>query len=85
MAVDWHLRDPTRNTQPMSGGIPDGLLAAFQWGSLVLLFIAVFLRMPRSRPAWVRALLAIAQAALAFLLMVFGWLYYVLRNGIDTL
>jgi hypothetical protein len=85
MAVDWQLRDPTQNAHPMAGGIPDGLLTTFQWGSLAFLLVALFLWMPRTWAIWVRALLAIVQAGLALMLMVVGWLYYVLSNGIDTL
>ena len=85
MAVDWQLRDLAQNAHPMAGGIPDGLLITFQWGSLAFLLVALFLWMPRTWAVWIRALLATVQTGLAFVIMFVGWLYYVLTNGIDTL
>jgi hypothetical protein len=82
MAVDWQLRNPSA---PMTGGIPDILLTVIQWSSLGLLLLALFVWMPRSWAIWIRGILALLQVAVAFFLMVFGWLYYILNNGIDTL
>ena len=82
MAIDWLLRDSTR---PMVGGIHDTFMMTIQWGSLGLFFIALCMWMPRSWPLWGRALLAIVQTVVAFFLLVFSWLYYILSNGIDTL
>ena len=85
MSIDWLLRDPTQGAHPMAGGIPIGLATTLQWSSLALFAIAIFLLMPRTWATWIRVLLAIVQAALAFIFMIAGWLYYVLSNGIDTL
>jgi hypothetical protein len=85
MVVDWQLRDPTQNTQPMPGGIPDALLSTLLWGSLGIWTLAIFFVMPRTWAVWVRVLLALLQGGLALVLMVGGWLHYVIYWGIDTL
>ena len=82
MTIDWQLRDPSN---PMAGGLRAYLVTGFQWSSVGLLLIGLFVWMPRSWPVWLRGSLAILQTAAAFVLMLFGWLYYVLSNGIDTL
>lgn len=85
MCVDWQLRDKSHAVQPMLGGIPDELNEALQWSGIVVLAIAAYLLMPRYWSIGLRLLLALIQALLALVVVVIGWLYYVLSNGIDTL
>ena len=82
MAVDWELRP---KGSPMTGGLPEAVVTSIQWGSLGLLLVALFFWMPRSWPNWLKALLTIVQAVLAFFLMIGAWLYYVIENGIDAI
>ena len=53
MAVDWNLRP---KGSPMSGGLPEVIVSSIQWGSLGLLLVALFFRMPRSWPKWFKGL-----------------------------
>ena len=82
MLVDWNFRDPAA---PMSGGIPDVLTMTFQWLSLAAFGFLVFASMDSGRPFLRRAGLALLATGIAFLTMLFGWLAYVIENGIDTL
>lgn len=81
MATDWQLRDPLA---PIEGGLPE-IFGVLGWSSLILLGIAVFIWMPRSWAVWLRFVLSLLQVGLAYAILTFSWLYYVLSNGIDTL
>jgi hypothetical protein len=85
MALDWRLRDHSSHSQPMPGGLPDPLPTLFGWGSVILLGVALYLAMPRSWAGWLRAALTTVQIAAASAMLLCGWLFYVLHNGIDTL
>lgn len=82
MLIDWNLRDPR---SPMSGGIPDGVTTVFQWVSLAAFGILVFASVAGVRPVLGRAAIAVFATGIAFVVMLFGWLSYVIGNGIDTL
>jgi hypothetical protein len=69
----------------MPGGLPELFGTIIGWGSLILLGVAVFLFMPRSWTMWLRSVLALIQMGVGYTIITFGWLFYVLRNGIDTL
>jgi|APTNR8051073442_1049403.scaffolds.fasta_scaffold07681_3 hypothetical protein len=82
MMIDWRLRDPN---SPSAGGISSAVTTVFQWGSLAAFGILVFLSFARIEIVALRILLAVLATALAFGVMMFGWLRYITRNCIDTL
>jgi hypothetical protein len=85
MALDWSLRDSTSNQQPMPGGLPEYLGWFVQVGSLLGLFVALMILMPFTWSTCTRVVLSAVQVVAGAIGMAFGWLYYVLVNGIDTL
>lgn len=86
VVADWHLRDPAN---PKVGGVSsvlgDLVCTGIFWGSIALLSVGVFLSMPRHWAVWMKALLTTVQAIVAYALVIAAHLYYMLRNGIDTL
>ena len=81
MMIDLNLRDPAR---PMVGGIPASATSAFQLISLVALCVLMYFSTAGLRSKLARAAIAVAATAIAFVLMLVGWLHYVISNGIDT-
>ena len=69
----------------MSGGIPDTATSAFQLISLATFGLLVFTSLAKVRSLLGRGAIAVAATGMAFGLMLLGWLYYVIENGIDTL
>lgn len=82
MALDWALRDPN---SPAMGGISQNLTSGFQVGSLAIFTVLVFLSLGRIEMIFLRLFLSSLCTALAFVTLVFAWLYYIVGNGIDTL
>jgi hypothetical protein len=82
MMIDWHLRDPA---SPGHGGIPDAITEVFAILSLAA-FAVLFYHSTRGlREWWLRGLVTIPAVLIAFGLMLLGWLFYGVGNGIDTL
>jgi hypothetical protein len=82
MMIDWNLRDPK---SPMSGGIPDSATTAFQLMSLALFCLLTFASTVKIHSLVGRLGIVVAATGIAAVVMIFGWLHYVIGNGIDTL
>jgi hypothetical protein len=85
MGLDWHLRDHHASTQPMPGGLPDWLNTLLAVASFFGLGAALYCALPSSWPVWRKGLLVALQVAIAYPLLAWAELYYVVSNGIDTL
>lgn len=81
MIVDWQLRD---DQNPMIGGIPK-ITELFQLFSIFAFFVCFILALPPKWALWTRMLVSIAVTLAVTVAMFFGWLAYIVGNGIDTL
>ena len=84
-ALDWQLRDHHASTQPMPGGIPDRLHSFIAYGSIAVFGVALYCALPGKWAVWKKSILTLLQIAIAFSLLLWAMLYYVVSNGIDTL
>lgn len=82
MFIDLKLRNPESIKE---GGIPETLTLFFQWTSLGIFGILVFISLGNiDSPIW-RVIVTLLAVGVAFALLIFGWLFYITGNGIDSL
>ena len=85
LVADWQLRDKGGDRlQPMPGGLPDAF-EGVAFLTPIFLAIALSFSLPKAWHTVAKALCIAAQLGIAFIILLFGRIYYVLEFGIDTL
>ena len=83
--IDWTLREQTSEVQPMPGGIPEILDTFVSWLSIVGFLVCSLMFQPYRWPWWIKFPAGVTHTVIAFGLLLYARIHYIIGNGIDTL